>query len=75
MKVVRRLGKYEIDFKGDLILTKHDKTVMQGRDLHDFKMINIVRIPMKGFTQRINASIKTLFFIWLSGTKNTSSSK
>jgi len=64
MKVIRRLGKYEVDFKDDLILTKSDKTEMQGRDLRDFKMSNIVRVPMDTWKHRISASFRTLRFIW-----------
>jgi len=75
MKVTRRLGKYEIDFKGDLVLTKHNETEMQGRDLRDFKMTNIVRVPINTFKTRFISSFRVLKFIWLPGTKNTSSSK
>lgn len=64
MKVTRRVGKYEIDFKDDLVLTKSNDTEMQGRDLRDFKMINIVRVPMDTFKHRISATFRTLKFIW-----------
>jgi hypothetical protein len=64
MKVTRSLGKYEIDFDMDLILTKYTETVMQGRDLRDFKMINIVRVPMANFKARLKATLTVLKFIW-----------
>jgi len=66
MKVTRRLGKYEVDFTNDLVLTKSTKTEMQGRDLRDFKLSNITRVPINTFLNKIKASFITLAFIWFS---------